>query len=167
MSPGVALADPPDPADPPPSPPAPNLNGYSPVKPSVYASKDGSFYMFSAPGGLTCVMQRFNGEYGCSGALPAAPDGANVVGGGQVGAPQFGSLTAPKFIGEMNGPVQALPAHSRITFNNITCGTDGTMTACVNSFDQSGFVVSPAGSYIVNQSNPLLDRPKDRSPFAN
>ncbi len=67
----------------------------------------------------------------------------------------------------MPGAVQTLPAGSRITYRNITCGTDGTMTACVNSFDQSGFVVSPSGSFIVNESNPLLDRPKDRSPYAN
>ncbi|MDR3663269.1 MAG: hypothetical protein P4L86_23280 [Mycobacterium sp.] len=168
VMPGVAGADPQqDPPAPPTSPPAPNLNGFKPVKPSDFAGKDGSFYMFTAPGGLTCVMRRDAGEYGCSGPLPGAPDGANVVVGQQVGAPQFNTLSGPKYVGEMPGPVQALPAGSRISYRNITCGTDGTMTACVNSFDQSGFVVSPAGSFIVNESNPLLDRPKDRNPYVN
>lgn len=168
LVPGVAVAaPPPEPVPPPPGPAAPNLNGFKPVSPSTYAGKDGTFYMFQAPGGLTCVMRRNEGEYGCSGPLPGAPDGANVVVGQQVGAPAFNTLTGPKYVGEMPGPVQTLPAGSRITYRNITCGTDGTMTACVNSFDQSGFVVSPSGSFIVNESNPLLDRPKDRSPFAN
>ncbi|MGX9674511.1 hypothetical protein [Mycobacterium sp. HM-7] len=168
LVPGVAAAaPPPEPVPPPPGPAAPNLNGFKPVSPSVYASKDGTFYMFQAPGGLTCVMRRNEGEYGCSGPLPGAPEGSNVVVGQQVGAPAFNILNGPKYVGEMPGAVQTLPAGSRITYRNITCGTDGTMTACVNSFDQSGFVVSPAGSFIVNESNPLLDRPKDRSPFAN
>lgn len=168
LVPGVAAAaPPPEPVPPPPGPAAPNLNGFKPVSPSIYAGKDGTFYMFQAPGGLTCVMRRNEGEYGCSGPLPGAPDGANVVVGQQVGAPAFNTLTGPKYVGEMPGPVQTLPAGSRITYRNITCGTDGTMTACVNSFDQSGFVVSPSGSFIVNESNPLLDRPKDRNPYAN
>jgi hypothetical protein len=34
------------------------------------------------------------------------------------------------------------------------------MTSCVNSYDQSGFVISPGGSYIVGQTPPLLDRPR-------
>ncbi|MDH6246246.1 hypothetical protein M2432_003903 [Mycobacterium sp. OTB74] len=164
-APAVASADPQD--DPPPSPPAPNLNGFTPVKPSDFAGKDGTFYTFMAPGGVTCLIRRNSGEYGCSGALPAAPGGANMVSGGQVGAPQFSVIDRPIYMGEMDGPVRTLPAGSRISFRNVSCGTDGVMTACVNSFDQSGFVLSPAGSFIANPSNPLLDRPKDRSPFAN
>lgn len=168
LVPGVAAAaPPPEPVPPPPGPAAPNLNGFKPVTPSTYASKDGTFYMFQAPGGLTCIMRRNEGEYGCSGSMPGAPEGSNVVVGQQVGAPAFNTLNGPKYVGEMPGAVQTLPGGSRLTYRNITCGTDGTMTACVNSFDQSGFVVSPSGSFIVNESNPLLDRPKDRNPYFN
>ena len=53
------------------------------------------------------------------------------------------------------------------TFRNVTCGTDGTMTICQNSFDQGGFVISPAGSFIMDPSNPLLQDGGGRSPFAN
>ena len=30
---------------------------------------------------------------------------------------------------------------------NVRCGTDGVVSSCLNSADQSGFVLSPAGSY--------------------
>jgi hypothetical protein len=36
-----------------------------------------------------------------------------------------------------------------------------------NSFDQSGFVVCPGASFLLNTINPLADRPDCRSPFVN
>jgi hypothetical protein len=42
-----------------------------------------------------------------------------------------------------------------------------TTTTCVDSRNQSGFVISPAGSFILNESNPLLDRPEGTNPFIN
>ena len=39
---------------------------------------DGSFYAFTVADGVTCVMSRSTGGYGCSGAIPAAPEGANT-----------------------------------------------------------------------------------------
>ena len=36
--------------------------------------------------------------------------------------------------------------------------------ACLNSYDQGGFVVGPTGSY-VNVTNPLLDRPEGTNPY--
>ena len=82
--PGVAAAD---------NPPLPNINAYPPVKTSEYAVMDNNWYAFSTPEGATCVLQR-GGAYGCSGAIPAAPNGANLVSGGP-GAPGFASSTAP------------------------------------------------------------------------
>jgi hypothetical protein len=37
----------------------------------------------------------------------------------------------------------------------------------VDSRSQSGFVLSPAGSFFINAENPLLYRPDNRGPFAN
>ncbi len=58
------------------------------------------------------------------------------------------------------GPVKPLPPNTRLSYRQISCGTDGAgMTACVNSYDQTGFVISPGGSFILGQM-PLLDRPR-------
>jgi hypothetical protein len=161
--PGVAAADP-DPAPPPPPPPP--VSSYSPVKTTDFTVLGGSVYAFTAPGDLTCIMSRDTGQYGCQGAIPAAPDGANIVTGNQIGPPVFYVQGEPIIHG-VEGPIQPMPAHSRISFKNITCGTDGVLTTCQNSFDQSGFVISPAGSFVLNVVNPLVDRPDGRSPFAN
>jgi hypothetical protein len=161
--PGVAGADP-EPA-PPPSP-LPNVNVLNAVKPSEFAAKDGSFYSFTVADGVTCVMSRSTGGYGCSGAIPAAPGGANVVSGGQVGAPGFSNAATPIY-GGVAADAKPLPPGSRIGFRNVVCGFDGVITTCVNNFDQSGFVISPTGSYIINESNPLLDRPDGTNPYFN
>ena len=42
---------------------------------------------------------------------------------------------------------QALPPNTRLSFREISCGVDGGgTTICTNSRDQTGFVLSPAGS---------------------
>ena len=100
--------------------------------------------------------------------LPAPPQEANAVTGGQIGAPAF-AVSQASIWGSVAPQAKPLPANSKLSFKNITCGTDGTLTTCQNSFDQSGFVLSPAGSFIVNQTNPLVDRPEGsvRNPFFN
>ncbi len=139
--PGMALADPE------PAPALPNVNAYTPVKPSEYAAMDGAMYAFGAPGGVTCVMDRQSGRYGCSGPIPAAPGGANIVTGGPTGSPGFTSSDRPLFgIGQDAKP---LPPNTRLSVRTVSCGTDGVVTSCVNAFDNSGFVISPAGSYTV------------------
>jgi len=155
---GLATAQP---APPPPPPPAPNVNAFAPVNPQGFAVYDGSAYVFGTSG-LTCMLQR-NGSYGCNGPLPGAPEGANLVGGSSGGVPTFGASPAPMYTGE----VQPLPPNSRLSFGTVSCGGDGTMTACVDSKNQAGFVVSPAGSYIVNAVNPLLARPEGTNPYFN
>ncbi|OBI77021.1 hypothetical protein [Mycobacterium sp. E740] len=159
-APGVATAQP---SEPPPTPPAPNVNALAPVKLSEYAVMDGTWYAFKTPDGLTCVLQR-NGGYGCSGAIPAAPGGANFVSGGP-GTPGFSSTTADAFAAV--GAAKPLPAGSRISFQTVSCGSEGGVTTCSDSRNQSGFVLSPAGSYIINNGkDPLLDRPKP-NPYIN
>ena len=162
-APAIAGAEPPPP---PPPPPAPDIGGYALVKPSEYAVNDGSMYAFTAGEGITCVMSRANGSYGCSGPpFPGAPGGANVVTGAQIGAPGFAVAANPVYVGDK--PALPLPANSRISFQHVTCGTDGALVTCQNSFDQSGFVVGPGCSWIVNPTNPLLDRPEGRNPYFN
>ncbi|BBY44279.1 hypothetical protein MCEL_25740 [Mycolicibacterium celeriflavum] len=159
--PGIAAAQPPEPS---PAPPPPNVNALAPVKLSEYAVMDGRWYAFRTPDGLTCVLQR-NGGYGCSGAIPGAPNGANFVSGGP-GAPQFSATTADVFASV--GEVKTLPAGSRISYQTVSCGSEGGVTTCSDSRNQSGFVLTPAGSHIINGGkDPLLDRPEGTNPFFN
>lgn len=160
--PGIAAADPGEPAPAP--PPPPNVNAYAPVKPSEFAVLGDSAYAFTTPDGLTCMLQR-SGGYGCSGPIPGAPEGANLVSGAIGGVPVFSSAAANPFA---NVPgIKPLPANSRLSFQTLSCGSDGSITTCVDSRNQAGFVVSPAGSFIVGEVNPLIDRPEGTSPYFN
>jgi hypothetical protein len=160
--PGVAAAEPP-PVPAPQPPPPPNVNALAPVKLSEYAVMDGAGYAFST-GGLTCVLQR-SGSYGCSGPIPGAPEGANLVSGAMGGVPGFANTPGSVF--GAAGAAKPLPAGSRISYQTVSCGSDGTTTTCVDSRSQSGFVISPAGSFILNETPPLLDRPEGTNPFMN
>ena len=141
ISPGVAQADPA------PAPAIPNVNAYAPVKTSEYAVLDKTWYAFGIPEGITCVIQR-TGTYGCSGPIPAAPNGANLVSGGP-GVPGFASSPAPVF-GVVENP-KPLPPNSRLSYQTISCGTDGVSTSCIDGRNQSGFVISPAGSFVIGK----------------
>jgi hypothetical protein len=160
--PGIAAAAPPP--DPVPQPPLPNVNALAPVKLSEYAVMDGNWFAFAAPGGVTCSLQKGNG-YGCSGPLPGAPDGANLVSASYGGIPGFYSTNGAVFASA--GAAKPLPAGSRISYQTVSCGNDGTTTTCVDTRSQSGFVVSPIGTFILNETPPLLDRPEGTNPFMN
>jgi hypothetical protein len=159
--PGIAAAQPPEP---PPRPPLPNVNALAPVKLSEYAVMDNQWYAFKTPDGVTCVLQR-SGQYGCSGPIPAAPNGANLVSGSMGGVPGFANAAGDVFAGL--GEVKPLPSGSRLSYQTVSCGNDGAATSCVDSRNQSGFVIGPAGSFILNATNPLLDRPEGTNPFIN
>jgi hypothetical protein len=159
----IAAADPP-PVPAPQPPPPPNVNALAPVKLSEYAAMNNTWYAFSGPGGVTCVLQKGNG-YGCSGPIPGAPEGANLVSGAYGGVPAFASAPANVF-GDPSA-VKPLPVGSRISYQTVSCGNDGTAMTCVDQRNQSGFVISPAGSVILNETNPLLDRPEGANPYFN
>lgn len=159
--PGVAVAEP----EPAPPPPPLNVNALASVKPSEYAMQDGAIYAFAVPGDIACVISRGTGNYGCSGPIPAAPNGANVVTGGQTGPPGFANADRPLYVFETL-PKRLEPG-TKIGFRNVSCGTDGTVTSCINSYDQGGFIISPAGSFVLNPTNPLLDRPESSNPYFN
>lgn len=161
--PGVAAAEPePAPAPPPP----PNVMAFNPVAPADFAQQDGQVYAFAAPGDLACVLSRGTGSYGCSGAIPAAPNGANVVTGSQQGPAGFANADRPLYMFETL-PKRLEPG-TRISFRNVTCGTDGNMTICSNSYDGGGFVISPTGSFVVEPNNPLLlNDGGGRNPYFN
>ena len=65
------------------------------------------------------------------------------------------------------GPAKPLPVGSRLSFQSVSCGNDGVTTTCVDSRSQSGFVIGPGGSFVLNETPPLLYRPDKTSPFAN
>jgi len=159
----VAWADPtPDP-DPGPPPP-PNVNALTPVSPVDFAVGPG-VWAFAGPGGVTCLLNLPGRTYGCNGALPGAPNGANVVTGGATGEPGFSSTDRPIYA--FDKPVKALAAGSRLSASTVSCGVIGDSTICSNSFDQTGFVIAPTGSYTFGGVNPMLDRPKGTNPYMN
>lgn len=160
---GIAAAEPP-PVPAPQPPPLPNVNALAPVKLSEYAVMDGAWFAFAAPGGLTCALQKGNG-YGCNGPIAGAPEGANLVSGSYGGVPGFYNTAGNVFAAA--GAAKPLPAGSRISYQTVSCGNDGTTTTCVDSRSQSGFVISPVGAFILNESPPLLDRPEGTNPFMN
>ncbi|WP_197378238.1 hypothetical protein [Mycolicibacterium mengxianglii] len=158
---GAASAEP----APPPPPPPPNINGYAMAVPSDYQVADG-LYAFSTPLGLTCIVSRGAGAYGCNGPLPGAPNGANLITGGPGGMPGFASSDRPLFVSDK--PVKPLPANTRISYSTISCGVDEAGAAiCTNSFDQTGFVLGPTTSWNFGAVNPLVDRPEGTNPYAN
>ena len=93
------------------------------------------------------MIQR-SGSYGCSGPIPAAPNGANLVSGGP-GVPGFASSPAPVFAVVENP--KPLPPNSRLSYQTVSCGTDGVTTSCVDGRNQSGFVISPSGSFVIGE----------------
>ena len=60
----------------------PNVNAYTPVSPVEYSVSERLWYAFPGPDGVVCGLNRVTGGYGCYGALPGAPGGANLVSGG-------------------------------------------------------------------------------------
>ena len=132
----VAAADP---------PPAPDINAFPSARPSDYAVMDSAWYAFGVLDGVICVLDKQSGGYGCSGPLPAAPGGANLVTAGASGKAGFANAGRPLYGTVENA--KALPPNTRLSFRTISCGTDGYVTTCLNSADRSGFVLSPDGSY--------------------
>lgn len=159
----VAAADP-DPAPPPP-PPIPDVNAYMPVNPADYTTNKGRWFAFAGPAGVICSIDNLSGDYGCSGPLPGAPEGVNLVSGGPVGAPRFSTTAEPSSFAGPAGAVKALPPNTRLSFRQISCGVDDAgVVACFNSRDQVGFVVGPTATWI-NDVNPLLARPSGTAPL--
>lgn len=153
---GVSIAVPAgaDPAEPPP-PPLPDVTHFTPISPVDYAVLGATAYAFQGLPGVSCLINRQSISYGCSGTLPGAPGGANLVSGGLIGPPGFSSTDQPIF----SGALKPLPPDTRLSFREISCGVDGAgVLACVNTREQVGFVISAAGSFI-NDVNPLLARP--------
>ena len=85
------------------------------MKLSEYGVADYAWYVFSAPPGVTCVLQK-NGGYGCSGPLPGAPNGANLVSGGPGPA---GFANADRLVFGTTEAAKPLPAGSRISYQTV------------------------------------------------
>lgn len=144
----VAIVPFPAGAEPAPAPPPiPDVFSYMPVNPANYTAKGGRWFAFAGPPGVVCALDNLNGEYGCSGTLPGAPDGANLVGAGPVGMPVFATTDVPKF--ESAGPVRPLPPNTRLSYRQVACGVDEAgVVACLNSREQVGFVIGPDVSFV-------------------
>lgn len=141
----------------------PDVVSFAPISPLDYTAMNGNWYAFAGPAGVICVINKQTVSYGCSGALPGAPEGANLVSAGAVGPPAFSTTDRPMFAPE--GGVKALPPNTRLSFREISCGVDGTgVLACVNSRDQVGFMVSATGTFIDDEM-PLLARPDAATPL--
>ncbi len=156
----TAWADP----EPTPEPPPVNAQTLTMISPKPYMVNDG-VYAFTAPIGVTCVMAKASRSYGCSGTLPGAPGGANVVTGGASGEPGFASTDRPIY-GFSETPKE-LPEGSRLGMGTVSCGVLAGGVVCSNGYDQTGFVIASGGSYAFGAVNPLLDRPEGTNPYAN
>ncbi|MGB6107850.1 MAG: hypothetical protein WBF86_08530, partial [Mycobacterium sp.] len=62
-----------------PPPPIPDVFAYMPVNPSDYTVNSGKWFAFAGPAGVVCILDSMKGDYGCSGPIPGAPGGANLV----------------------------------------------------------------------------------------
>ena len=125
-------------------PALPDVVSYMPVNPADYSVNGGKWLGFAGPAGVVCAIDVLAGNYGCSGPLPGAPEGVNLVSGGVSGPPAFGTSEAPYAAA---GPVRPLAPGTRLSFRSIFCGADAAgAVACVNG--PVGFVVGPAGTYI-------------------
>ncbi|MEI7544832.1 MAG: hypothetical protein WCJ53_08410 [Mycobacteriaceae bacterium] len=145
-------------ADPVP-PSIPNPFSYPPVNPANYTVNGGRWFAFAGPAGVVCVLDTINGEYGCSGPLPAAPGGANLVSAGPNGMPVFATTETPQYA--KAGAVLPLPPNTRLSYRQVACGVDDSgVVACLNTRDQVGFVVGPNGSFAAS------NRPAPVSPAA-
>ncbi len=121
----------------------PNVNALAPVNPSDFAvlRRIGLRLQYARRVHLHAAAQRW---LRLQRPAPRAPEGANLVSGSSGGVPDFSgaSTRSPMYTGE----VKPLPPTAALSFSTVSCGSDGTMTACVDSQNQAGFVVSPAGS---------------------
>jgi hypothetical protein len=124
----------------------PNVNVYPPISPVDFAVLEGVWYAFATPDGLTCVIQKDRNAYGCSGPIPGAPEGANLVSAVGGEEPAFATTAAPVFA--IVGTPKPLAPQTRLSYRNISCAIDAAgATACVNSSSQHGFMLSPGGSF--------------------
>lgn len=140
-------------APPPPPPPIPDVFAYMPVNPGDYTVNTGKWFAFAGPAGVVCILDSTNGDYGCSGPLPGAPDGANLVSAGPVGMPVFTTTETPEYADA--GVVRALPPNRRLSYRQVACGVDDAgVVACLNSRDQVGFVIGPETSFVASNAPP-------------
>ena len=111
------------------------------------------------------MMQR-SGGYGCSGPIPGAPEGANMVSGAMGGVPVFSNVGGQPV--RQCGEVKPLPANSRHQLPDLQLRHRRRRRRHVSTAsNQAGFVISPAGSCIVGEVNPLVDRPEGTNPYFN
>ena len=132
-------------------PPIPDVFSYMPVNPADYTVKAGRWFAFAGPPGVVCVLDTINGEYGCGGPLPGAPDGANLISAGPNGMPVFSTTESLKYA--KAGAVRPLPPNTRLSYRQVACGVDDAgVVACLNTRDQVGFVVGPNGSFAASNA---------------
>jgi len=143
-------------AEPEPAPPAlpvPDVTRYLPMNPADYTVNGGKWYAFAGLPGVVCVLDTLTGDYGCSGALPGAPNGVNLVSGTPAGPPRFSA--ADPAIYAAAGEPRPLPPGTRLSYRQVFCGVDGAgVVACLNSREQVGFVTGPNGTYVGSNAPP-------------
>ena len=121
-----------------------------PLNPADYTANRGRWYAFAGPAGVVCILDNLNGDYGCSGALPGAPEGVNLVSGDRT-VRRPSPPPRSRLFAAASRP--AASAEHRLSYRSVSCGVDDAgAVACFNSRDQVGFVVGPNGTYI-NASN--------------
>ena len=135
-------------AEPDTAPTVPGVSAYVPVNPADYSVNGGKWLGFAGPPGVVCILDVLRGEFGCSGPLPGAPEGVNLVSGGPTGMPTFSTTDTPPYAAA--GAVRRLPPNTRLTFRQLFCGVDDAgVVACVNTAERTGFLVGPEATSII------------------
>ena len=161
-APGVAAADP---NEPPAPPPPPNVNGYAPVKPSEFAVLGDSRLRVHHARRADVHGAALRADTAAAARFPA-PRKARTWSAERWAACRSSPTSAANPFASAARSNRFRPTRG-ISFQTLSCGTDGALTTCVDSKNQAGFVIAPAGSWIVGEVNPLVDRPEGTNPYFN
>ncbi|MEU9806950.1 hypothetical protein [Mycobacterium sp. NPDC050853] len=149
----------------PPSP-YPDISRYAKVDFESYRlpPNDDGFW-FSTPGGLNCGIWA-DGSFGCTGAIPGAPAGANQIGWFRGdGQPHFDETQQPRFTNPGGLVQRVIPRNSYIAVNQGTgngdtttcavtdtngvyCFKSGTWKGAGGAYSATRFIVSPPVTHI-------------------
>ncbi len=127
---------------------------------------DGAWFAFSTPDGLICALQKSNGWMAAA-PDPRRPRGCELlVSSSYGGVAGFSSAAGNVFAAA--GAAKPLPGGFADQLPDRQLRQRRrARRRCVDNRSQSGFVISPAGSFILNETPPLLYRPEEPTPFMN
>ena len=133
----------------------------APVKLSEYSVMDNNWYAFEHPGRADL---RAAEQLVATAAAGRSRPPRTVRTSSAAARAQPRSPIRPATVFAVAGAAKPLPPGSRISYQTVSCGNDGVTTTCVDSRNQSGFVLSPAGSFIFDEVQPAAGPARGHQP---